>query len=131
MDIKLFDSAIAQIAEEKGISLAKVMETIEMAIAAAYKKDYGKKGQIIKASFTPKTGEIKFWQIKIVVDEDMIYSEKELEEMKDSFSPAEQSGKYAQDRFKEDEEVKKGKKVRFNPEKHIMLDEAKKINSKI
>jgi N utilization substance protein A len=131
MDIKSFDSAIAQIAEEKGISLAKVMETIEMAIAAAYKKDYGKKGQIIKASFNPKTGEIKFWQVKIVVDEDMIYSEKELEKMKDSASAAEQSGKYVPDRFKEDEEAKKGKKVRFNPEKHIMLDEAKKINSKI
>ncbi|MCX6760936.1 MAG: transcription termination factor NusA [Candidatus Nealsonbacteria bacterium] len=131
MDIKLFDSAIAQIAEEKGISLAKVMETIEMAIAAAYKKDYGKKGQIIKASFSPKTGEIKFWQIKIVVDEEMIYSEEELEKMKDSFFPVEQTGKYVPDRFKEDEEVKKGKKVRFNPEKHIMLKEAKKTNSKI
>jgi len=131
MDIKSFDSAIAQIAEEKGISPAKVMETIEMAIAAAYKKDYGKKGQIIKASFNPKTGEIKFWQVKIVVDEDMIYSEKELEKMKETAFPAEQSGKYSPDRFKEDEEVKKGKKVRFNPEKHIMLEEAKKINSKI
>lgn len=131
MDIKSFDSAIAQIAEEKGISPAKVMETIEMAIAAAYKKDYGKKGQIIKASFNPKTGEIKFWQVKIVVDEDMIYSEEELEKMKDSAVPSEQSGKYQADRFKEEEEVKKGKKVRFNPEKHIMLKEAKKINSKI
>jgi N utilization substance protein A len=60
----------------------------------------------------------------------MIYSEKELEKMKE-LAPIEQTGKYSQDRFKEEEEVKKGKKVRFNPEKHIMLNEAKKINSKI
>jgi len=131
MDIKSFDSAIAQIAEEKGISPAKVMETIEMAIAAAYKKDYGKKGQIIKASFNPKTGEIKFWQVKIVVDEDMIYSEQELEKMKEAALSSDQSGRHAPDHFKEDDEAKKGKKVRFNPEKHIMLNEAKKINSKI
>ena len=49
MDIKSFTSAIAQIAEEKGISSEKVLEGIEMAIAAAYKKDYGKEGQVIKA----------------------------------------------------------------------------------
>jgi len=123
MDIKSFDSAIAQIAEEKGISPEKVLETIEMAIAAAYKKDYGKKGQIIKAKLDSKTGEVRFWQVKVVVDKDMIYSEKELEKMKEA--PIE-SGKY-----KEEEEVKKGKKVRFNPEKHIMLEEAKKENPKI
>lgn len=43
MDIKSFTAAIAQIAEEKGISYEKVIESIESAIAAAYKKDYGKR----------------------------------------------------------------------------------------
>ena len=57
MDLKSFTSALSQIAEEKGIPAEKVIETIEMAIAAAYKKDYGKKGQIIKAKFNPKTGD--------------------------------------------------------------------------
>jgi len=121
MDIKSFYSAIAQIAEEKGISPAKVLETIEMAIAAAYKKDYGKKGQIIKAKLDPKTGEVRFWQVKVVVNEDMIYSEKELEKMKES----------AESKYKEEEEFKKGEKVRFNPEKHIIIEEAKEINPKI
>jgi len=107
MDIKLFSSAIAQIAEEKEISPEKVWETIEMAIAAAYKKDYGKKGQIIKAKLDPKTGEVKFWQVKLVVDEKMVYIETPKEE--------------------EEEE----KKIRFNPEKHIILEEAKKIKPKI
>jgi len=113
MDIKSFTSAIAQIAEEKGISSEKVLEGIEMAIAAAYKKDYGEKGQVIKAKLDFESGEVKFWQVKLVVDEKMIYSEKELEELKEK---------------KPEEEEKK---IRFNPEKHIILKEAKKIKPKI
>jgi len=116
MDIKSFTSAIAQIAEEKGIQVEKVLETIEMAIAAAYKKDYGEKGQIIKAKLDPESGDVKFWQVKLVVDKNMIYSEEELEEMKDR---------------KPEELPEEEKKVRFNLEKHIMLEDAKKTNSKI
>jgi N utilization substance protein A len=115
MELKSFTSAIAQIAEEKGIPYEKVIETIEMAIAAAYKKDYGEKGQIIRAKLDPKSGEIKFWQIKQVVQDDMIYSEEELEQLKE----------------KKEEERGEEKKIRFNPEKHIMLEEAIKINPKI
>src|SRR4030042_688436 len=120
MDIKSFTSAISQVAEEKGIPAEKVIESIETAIAAAYKKDYGKKGQIIKAKLDPETREAKFWQVKSVFSEDMIYSEEELEKMKEN-----------------DEEtllvpVEEGKgKVRFNPEKHIMIEEAKKFKKGI
>lgn len=102
--MKNFTSAISQIAEEKGIASEKVIDSIETAIAAAYKKDYGEKGQLIKAKLDLKTGQAKFWQVKLVVTEDMIYSNEELEE--------------------------EGK-IRFNPERHIMLKEAKKIKSKI
>ena len=115
MDIKSFTSAIAQIAEEKGIPQEKVMETIEMAIAAAYKKDYGKKGQIIKAKLDPQSGQVEFWQLKQVLTEDMIYSEEELEKLKE---------------HSEDMEGEE-RKIRFNPEKHVMLAEAKKIKPKI
>src|SRR3989338_2651197 len=83
MDLKNFASALSQIAEEKGIPAEKIIETIEMAIAAAYKKDYGKKGQIIKAKLDQKTGELKFWQVKQVLTQDMIYSEEELEQLKE------------------------------------------------
>ncbi|MEK7087255.1 MAG: NusA N-terminal domain-containing protein, partial [Patescibacteria group bacterium] len=75
MDLKQFASALNQISEEKGISSEKILETIEMALAAAYKKEYGEKGQIIKANFNPKNGEVKFFQIKIVVDESMLKPE--------------------------------------------------------
>ena len=119
MDLKNFTAAISQIAEEKGISLEKVIESIETALAAAYKKDYGKKGQIIKAKLDKETGEAVFTQIRIVVDKDMIYTEEELEKMKEE-------GKTEEPK----EEGEEGK-IRFNPEKHIMLEDAKKENSKI
>lgn len=121
MDLKNFTAAISQIAEEKGISLERVIESIETALAAAYKKDYGKKGQIIKAKLNTETGEATFKQIKIVLTEDMIYTEEELEKMKEE-------GKHI-DEAKENQEEEG--KVRFNPEKHIMLEEARKENPKI
>ena len=108
MDIKNFTSAMAQIAEEKGIPVDKVTECIEAAIAAAYKKEYGEKGQIVRAELKPDTGGVKFWQVKEVVSEDMTYSEEEMEKMK------------------EKKEEKEEGKVRFNPERHIMLEDAKK-----
>ncbi len=127
-DLKNFAAAINQIAEEKGITPEKVLETIEMAIAAAYKKDYGQRGQIIKAKLDQKSGDVKFWQVKLVVDKKMIYSDEELEKM--SVSSADMSERHKEEEM---EEIKPGseKKVRFNSERHVMLDEAKKINPKI
>lgn len=134
-DIKNFMSAIAQIAEEKGISTEKVLETIEMAIAAAYKKDYGKKGQIIKAKLDPESGAVSFKLVKQVVDEKMLYSEEELEKMKEKPPAGSEEDKSSSSPFVTarlgEEEEKKEKKVRFNPERHIMLKEAKKINPKL
>jgi len=127
MEMKDFFSAIAQIAEEKGIPQEKVLETIEQALAAAYKKDYGKRGQIIKAKLEPTSGEVKFWQIKIVVNKKMIYSEKELEKLKTL--PTEVLAREGEESIPT--KVSTGKKVRFNPEKHIMLEEAKKIKPEI
>jgi len=117
MDIKSFTSAIAQIAEEKGIPYDKVIESIEQAIAAAYKKDYGEKGQMIKAKLEPETGNVKFWQVKLVVDKSMIFSEEELEELREKKTDVAEEGE--------------GKKLRFNPERHIMVQEARKIKPKI
>src|SRR3989338_281172 len=121
MDIKLFQRALAKIEEERGISPDVIIGTLEAAIATAYKKDYGKKGQKIKAKFNPVSGDVQFWQIKLVVDESMLYTEEEIEALKEKkMIPAE-------DLEKEGEQ----KKVVFNPEKHIMIDEAKEDNPKI
>jgi len=121
MDIKSFQRALGQIAEERGISAEVIIGTLEAAIATAYKKDYGKKGQKIKAKFDPISGDVQFWQIKLVVDESMLYTEEEIEALKEKkMIPAEELEKEGEQ-----------KKVVFNPEKHIMLEDAKKENSKI
>ena len=127
MDIKSFKGALGQIAEQRGISPEKIIETIEAAIATAYKKDYGKKGQKIKAKFNPVSGDCKFWQVKLVVDKSMLYTEEEIEEMSRHGRDPAAAGKDA-------EEVREGeapKKFVFNGEKHIMAEDAKKDYPKI
>lgn len=112
MDIKDVRAIVTQLAQEKGISEKSVLETIEEAFASAYRKDYGQKGQKIKAEFDLKTGELHFWQIKEVVDKDQILTEEELIELAKGV------------------EAPEGK-VRFHPERHILKEEARKTNSKI
>lgn len=123
MDIKTFTSAIAQIAEERNIPKEKIIESIEQAVAAAYKKEYGKKGQIIKAKLDLQSGDFRFWQVKLVVDEKMILSEEELKQLRNL------SAKTKEEQEKIEQEIKG--KVRFNPERHIMLNDARKIDPKI
>ncbi len=64
-----FISAIEQICEEKGISKDVVMETIEMALIAAYKKDFGDKDQEVRVEVDPSTGDPRIFVTKEVVAE--------------------------------------------------------------
>lgn len=134
MDLKSFTQAIQQIADEKGISKEKIAETIEMALAAAYKRDYGKRGQIIRASLDPATGGAVFRQIKIAVDGSMVKSEEEIEAEEEERAKRMQEyaeGKKEKVKIEEEEEeipdTAEGRKVRFNPEKHLRIEEARLI----
>lgn len=69
MAISPFMAAINQICDEKNLSKETVLETIEAAVAAAYRKDYGRPSQNIKAKFDPETGQAKIWQVFDVVEE--------------------------------------------------------------
>ena len=136
-DLKQFGPAIQQIAEEKGIAVDKIVETIGMALAAAYKKDYGKKGQIIRAAFNPQTGDVKMHQVKIVIDESMLKTPDEVaaedEERQNRLAEGLRragAGGFRRDDDDDDFQLngEEPKKVRFNPEKHLMIEEAQKIN---
>ena len=125
-----FGSAIAALCEEKGISKVKVIETIEAALAAAYKKDYGKKGQNIKAVFDEKTGNSKFFLMKEVVDETTREFVEEIEEGEEGKSEekggtkaknAEKKNEIVEDKSIDDEEEKL---PRYNRERDLVLDEA-------
>jgi len=126
-DLKILASSIAQISEEKGISYNTILEVIEQALAAAYKKDNDRRGENIQAKLDPETGKVKLWQILEVVDNDMIYSEEELEELKKNQEEKREERIEEQEISEEEEE----KKVRFNPKKHIMLEDAKEEKSGI
>ncbi len=151
IDLKQFISAIDQIAEEKGISKEKVMETIEMAMAAAYKKDYGERGQNIRVKLDEKTGQAKFFQVLLAVDESMIFSaeeiaaidqeraERELAVSEVSF-PTKESKDAPEKKSKNQEpeedsehetEIAGQKRFRFNPKRHIMIEAAQKIKKDI
>ncbi|KKS44621.1 MAG: Transcription termination factor NusA [candidate division CPR1 bacterium GW2011_GWA2_42_17] len=144
IDLKQFLAGIQQLSEEKGIPREKVIEAVEMALAAAYKKEYGERGQIIKACLDEKTGKFKLEQIKQVVDESMLKAEEEPEEGAGE-SKTEEVNKEKKEKASAKDKDRSGsesvgfgpetitaeseedKKIRFNPERHIMIEEAKKI----
>ncbi len=116
MDLKQLASAIEQISAEKGISPEKVLGAIESAIAAAYKKEYRKRSEVIRAKFNLKTGDLSFSQVKTVVDP----SEVLIVE-----------GEAAEEPTEKPAEKQEGEESlpRFNSDRQILLDEAKKIKS--
>lgn len=124
LNIKELTKALKQVAEEKGLQPDKVIEVIESSIAAAYKKEYGERGEIVKCELDQKTGELKFWQVKTVVDETTVRfleeGEEELEEKENDH------GRRGGVTSLSDENTE-SKLPRFNPERHITLEEAKKI----
>jgi len=112
IDVKHFSFAIAQIAEEKNIPEDKILDVIQTSIAAAYKKDYGERSQIIKCLVDKELGKIRIFKHKVVVEldeEGMVISNKEVE-LDEEGNP---------------------KKTRFNPERHIPLSEALEVNDQI
>lgn len=113
LDIKTFRSALEQLEEERKIPKQKILEAIEQAMAAAYKKDYGKKGQIIRAKFDMETGKTDFFQVKIVVDESIaILDDEDKKEKHDEEYSVKDEGE---------------ERVHFNAEHHMLLEDAKKI----
>jgi N utilization substance protein A len=125
INIKELSSAISQICEEKGLERNKVVEIVGDALAAAYKKDYGQKGQIIKADFDPKSQVADFYQIKEVVDKKTrSFDDKEAETQKTQ-------AKDKKDKEKEENKEETEKIPRFNEERDILLKDAKKIDPEI
>ncbi len=101
-DLKVINSVLGELEEDRGIPREKVIGAIEMALAAAYKKEYGKRGQIVRAVFNTTLGDVEFKQIKIVVDDTLVRPE-------------------------EGEADEDDERTRFNPEHHIMIDDARRI----
>lgn len=71
--------AIRQICDEKGLSYESVIATIESALAAAYRKDFGDKYHNLEATFDTETGLARIFDVKTVVAD---ISEEEMVEVK-------------------------------------------------
>ena len=113
LDLKVINAVFGQLEEERGIPKEKIIEAIEMALATAYKKEYGKKGQIVRATFDVNTGATEFSQVKIVVDENSVYMDPEDVPEVDE----------------DDEEALAARKPVYNPEHHILIEDAKRIKA--
>lgn len=114
LDLKALNRAIETIAQEKGIDAGAIFGAIEAALAAAYRKEYRKKGELIKCKLNPKTGDMKFSQVKLIVDENTVRVKEEIEEG-------------------ETEKVESNEELLpvYNPDRHIWLKEAKVIKKGI
>jgi len=132
-DLKVINSVLSQLEEERGIPREKVLEAVELALATAYKREYGKKGQIVRSTFDIVTGKTEFFQIKIVVDPSKVFVEDEetgdLKSVDGSRTiTLEERQKITEELSLLSEDERKEKEiVRFDPEKHIILEDAKKI----
>ncbi|HEY0220707.1 MAG TPA: transcription termination factor NusA [Candidatus Paceibacterota bacterium] len=111
VDLKVIGSVLKQLEEERGIPQEKILEAIELALVTAYKKEYGKKGQIVRAKFDLNSGKTEMFQVKIVVDEStVVMDEEDLPET----TP---EGEVPKDLY--------------NPEHHIMITDAHRIKKDI
>ncbi len=102
-DLKSLNAAFEELQQERGISRESVIDALATALAAAYRREYGKRGQIIRANFNPETGDLEFRQAKIVVDNTLVRQEGEEASGPDDH------------------------RSRFNPEQHIMIEDARRI----
>jgi len=124
-------SAIKQICEEKGLSYDAVITTIESALAAAYRKDYGEKNQNIKVEFDPETSKTKVYDIKTVVEDlpeqpeeaEAVEGEASLEAVAPTEAPLSTEGSSLTE--EQEAEIR-----RFNPKTEIQLSEAKLLKKK-
>lgn len=128
------EQAIRQICEEKGLSYESVIETIQSALAAAYRKDFGDKYHNLEAEFDPETAAVKIFDVKTVVED---ITPEELEEFrkKEAEENAAREARRAMGDYGHvnvDEAVEDGAH-KFNPKTDVMLSDARilKMSTKV
>ena len=117
IDLKTINAVLGEF-EDRGISRATMVDAIENAMATAYKREYGKRGQVVRAKLDLNSGTIAFEQVKTVVDETTarfpVEGEELVEEHIHPHAP-----------HAEEEQLAEGELPRFDAEKHILIANAK------
>jgi N utilization substance protein A len=101
-DLKTINLVMDQLAEERGIPREKMLDAIEGALATAYKREYGKRDQIVRAHFDMSSGAVDFYQVKVIVDPSEV-------------------------RMEGDDEDPSDERPRYNEERFLFLDDAKRM----
>ncbi|PIR82880.1 transcription termination/antitermination protein NusA [Candidatus Kaiserbacteria bacterium CG10_big_fil_rev_8_21_14_0_10_56_12] len=118
IDLKTIQAVLGEF-ETRGISRETMIEAIESATATAYKREYGKRGQVVRAKLDLDTGTVSFEQVKTVVDETTARFGDEGEEPEPEVHGHSFHG--------EEEQLAEGELPRLDTEKHILLTNAKMI----
>lgn len=107
LELKEIKNIVGQIAEMRQLPKDLLWNAIESALGAAYKREYAKTDQIIRSRINRETGETQFFQVKQVLD-------------KNDILPEDESSQDENDA-----------RIRFNSERHMLLEDAKLVNTNI
>jgi N utilization substance protein A len=121
-------TAIKQLCEEKNLDYKSVIAAIELALAAAYRKDYGERNQNIRVKFNPDLGTSEIFDVKTIVEN--LPEQEEAEMLQNLYNPAPQEKK--KEEFREEtrsfyvveEPESEDDKKKFNPKTDIQVKEA-------
>lgn len=129
-DPKEVGAAIKQICEEKGIPFEAVIESIEAALAVAYRKEVGKKGKDIRVEFNPNDGSMRIYEVYTVVEDDLYQEYLKEKAEREAAGEDVEASEQAADAKREAMDHRPGEiseeeaKPRFNPKTDIALTEA-------
>ncbi len=114
-------AAIKQLCEEKSLDYKSVISAVELALAAAYRKDYGERNQNIQVKFDPETGKSKIFDLKTVVED--LPEQEEAIMLQNLYNP---DFKDSRSEVKENQSDDTGEemKKKFNMKTDIQIKEA-------
>lgn len=113
--------AIQFLSEEKGLEYEEVLEALQTALAAAYRKDFGTKQGNYFVKFDAETGDMEIWDEKTVVED---IEEEALEKAQEELTALREKAR-EEDRELTEEET--AHLPQFNPKTDLMLKDAKEI----
>lgn len=117
--------ALQIICDEKGLDHAIVLEAVETALGAAYRKDFGHRQMNIKTKFDPETGDMQMWDVKTVVED---VAEEALEAAQEEMTKRRE---VAENEGRELTEEEVADLPHFNAKTDIMLTPAKEVQKKV
>ena len=116
LDLKQMSAMVDIIAEEKGLPKETVLNVIEQAIAAAWRKDNGDRDMNVRAVLNTQTGKADVYVARTVIEDDLAYNPS-------TEIPLKEAGKKAQlgDIVEEKFEVKEFGRVAAQTAKQVVI----------